>query len=202
MEIYNLFPTPVVQVKLERELNPNEINFINENKNKVRGNEGNFTSTNFNVLDDSTLFDLKRFILDNVYQYFTQIISPANDIEPYITLSWINYTYKGGYHPRHSHVNSIISGVFYINTLSDDKIHFYSDKPRKQIDFITHQYNVYNSPSWWIPAEQNTLVLFPSDLMHSVEPINHDETRISLAFNVFIKGEIGSNEALTRIEIK
>ncbi len=50
-----------------------------------------------------------------------------------------------------------------------------------------------------IPQENNNLILFPSSLTHMVETKEGNNTRISLAFNVFIKGIIGDNKNLTEL---
>jgi hypothetical protein len=41
--------------------------------------------------------------------------------------------------------------------------------------------------------------MFPSSLVHMVENKEGTNTRISLAFNVFIKGTIGNNKNLTEL---
>jgi predicted 2-oxoglutarate/Fe(II)-dependent dioxygenase YbiX len=69
------------------------------------------------------------------------------------------------------------------------------------IDIITKEYNVYNSPTWWVPVGQGDLVLFPSRLMHQVANITTDTVRISLAFNVFIKGSIGRGQDLNLLSL-
>ena len=45
------------------------------------------------------------------------------------------------------------------------------------------------------------LVIFPSSLMHSVPPVKKDQVRVSLAFNTFIKGELGKDEQLAKVII-
>ena len=45
------------------------------------------------------------------------------------------------------------------------------------------------------------VILFPSSLTHMVETKQGDNTRISLAFNVFIKGTVGNNKNLTELII-
>ena len=46
------------------------------------------------------------------------------------------------------------------------------------------------------------LILFPSNLRHSV-PINQgDEERISLSFNTFSIDELGSKDSLTHLDIR
>jgi len=55
------------------------------------------------------------------------------------------------------------------------------------------KFNAFNSKSWWFSIETGQVFLFPSYLSHAVETKQGKNTRISLAFNVFIKGITGSN---------
>ena len=195
-----LFPTPVFVSKLDRELTNDEWSVINDHRSVVNRNYGNWTSQDSKILEDEKMFELKNFCVGSVKEYFETIICTSNDIEPYITLSWLNYTDKNGYHHRHVHNNSIISGVFYISVAEDDRIYFHNDRQR-QIDFFTETYNNFNSQAWWIPAKKNSLLMFPSELPHSVKTHETEDTRISLSFNVFVKGKIGNKLDLSWIEL-
>lgn len=81
-----------------------------------------------------------------------------------------------------------------------DKVHFNSNR-HNMIDIHTEKFNIFNSNSWWFPVETGQVFLFPSSLTHSVETKQGKNTRISLAFNVFIKGTIGSKTALTELTL-
>ena len=62
-----------------------------------------------------------------------------------------------------------------------------------------NQYNIWNSDTWFFPVQTGNLFIFPSSTIHQVETKKGDNTRISLAFNTFYKGEIGSNSGLTEL---
>ena len=62
------------------------------------------------------------------------------------------------------------------------------------------EYNVWNSQTWFFPVENNLLFLFPSWLEHEVAPNEKATTnRISLAFNVFAKGNFGRTMNLNEL---
>jgi uncharacterized protein (TIGR02466 family) len=199
VEVNNLFPIPVCTTRL-RPLYKKELDFVKDNQSKVEKNEGNYTSMDLNILDNPVMQDLKELLMAQVNEYFDQILCPQGDVEPYITLSWLNYTYKGGHHHRHAHGNSIVSGVLYVETTSEDKIWFYNSK-HHSVNLTPKTWNLYNSLSWWIPAQQNSLIMFPSDLVHSVQPVETDTCRISLAFNVFVRGELGIKKSLNWLRL-
>jgi uncharacterized protein (TIGR02466 family) len=199
--IQNLFPTPVYISMLNRKLNKKELSFIDKIKSDTYKNEGNTTSNNNYILEEKEFSKLKLDLDLIVQDYFNRIVSPKNNIEPYITQSWLNYTNKNEYHHMHAHPNSLISGVFYINSNDKfDKIKFFKQQ-YEAIQLETKEWNIWNSKSWWFPVKTGDIILFPSSLTHMVENKQGDNTRISLAFNVFIKGTIGNNKDLTELTV-
>jgi uncharacterized protein (TIGR02466 family) len=201
VECLPIFPTAIGRSILNRNFTNSEIHVFKQLSNDVRENEGNFTSINSNVLNLNELKDIKDFILTETNQYLTEIFSPANNLNLYITSSWVNYSRYGNYHHRHNHPNSIISGVLYINANSDiDSIRFFKTN-NSSIDISTNNYNQYNSKSWNVHVNSNDLILFPSMLDHQVDIVRNNETRISLAFNTFVKGQIGDTNLNTFLEI-
>ncbi len=197
--INSIFPTPIYISKLNRELTNKELSFIDKTKLDVYKNAGNTTSNNNYILNDKAFKNLKTEIDLRVQDYFDKIISPINNITPYITQSWLNYTETNQYHHKHAHPNSLVSGVFYINCDEKfDKIKFFNES-YKIIKPEIKNWNIWNSESWWFSVKTGDIILFPSSLTHMVETKEGNNTRISLAFNVFIKGIIGDNKNLTEL---
>jgi uncharacterized protein (TIGR02466 family) len=195
--INGIFPTPIYISKIDRELTKKELSFIDKTKSDCNKNEGNITSSDNYILNNKVFKHLKTDLDLRIQDYFEKVISPTDEIKPYITQSWLNYTEKNQYHHKHSHPNSLVSGVFYINCDDKfDKIKFFNDT-YKTIKPEIKDWNLWNSESWWFPVKTGDLVMFPSSLIHMVETKQGDNTRISLAFNVFIKGTIGINKELT-----
>ena len=199
--INGIFPTPIYLSKLDRELTPLELKFVDKNKKDFYKNDGNITSNNNYILNEKPFANIKKELDLKVQDYFDKIISPANNITPYITQSWLNYTETNQYHHKHAHPNSLISGVFYINCHEEhDKIKFFNDN-YKTIRLEIKDWNIWNSESWWFSVKTGDIILFPSSLTHMVETKQGDNTRISLAFNVFIKGTVGNNKNLTELHL-
>jgi uncharacterized protein (TIGR02466 family) len=197
--INGIFPTPVYISKLDRTLTPLELKFVEKNKKIFTKNEGNITSTNNYILNEKPFLNLKKELDLRIKDYFEKVISPVDTVIPYITQSWLNYTETNQYHHKHAHPNSLVSGVFYINCHEEfDKIKFFNDT-YKTIKPEIKTWNLYNSESWWFPVKTGDLIMFPSSLVHMVETKEGTNTRISLAFNVFIKGTIGVNKSLTEL---
>jgi uncharacterized protein (TIGR02466 family) len=197
--INGIFPTPIYISKLDRELSKKELTFIDKSKLDFYKNEGNITSNDNYILNQKVFGSLKEDLYLRVQDYFNKVLSTTDSVTPFITQSWLNYTEKNQYHHKHQHPNSLVSGVFYVNCHEEfDKIKFFKED-YKTIKPEIKDWNLYNSETWWFPVKTGDIILFPSSLTHMVETKEGDNTRISLAFNVFIKGTIGNNKNLTEL---
>jgi uncharacterized protein (TIGR02466 family) len=200
-EIVSIFPTPVYVTNLGRELSKEELSLINQAERETIEPGNNTISLDTYVLNKKQFASLKEELNLIIQDYFDKIISPANNISPYITQSWFSYLEKNQYFHKHHHANSLVSGVFYVSCNPEfDKIKFYRDgyvaiKPEVK------DYNLWNSESWQLPINTGTIILFPSSLTHMVESKKGDGNRISLAFNIFIKGKIGNERRITSLNL-
>ena len=201
-KIQGIFPIPIYETDLERDITKSEMDCIDKHLQDLETNISHTITKNKNVLESVEMSDLKKFFLEEVDNYFKNILNYSDNFQPYITLSWLNYTKKHQHHHTHVHENSILAGVFYVKANENhDSIKFYKND-YQQIRPNIREYNIFNSTSWSIPAKQNKLVLFPPYLLHGVDNREEDNIRISLAFNVFIRGLIGCETSITKLELK
>ena len=204
-EISGFFPSPVYYTERNSELDVTEKKEIEDIiAEGMRRNVNNAYSIN-NFIFDTKLKNIKEFCEQHLKMYVEQVIVPKEELEFYITQSWLNLTKPDESHHEHNHPNSIISGVFYISTVENDGIMFIDPniRQKKIITIGTEDYNIWNSLDWTMPVYKNQLFLFPSWLAHCVE-LNQNATtnRISLSFNVFLRGKIGNRENLTELILK
>jgi uncharacterized protein (TIGR02466 family) len=199
MIVDSIFPTPIGFFKF-RELNQKEINFITSLNQE--NNVGNYVSKEKTILKNENLSLIHEFILNSVKEYVNEIYKPKNNVTPYITQSWANWTNKEEFHHKHAHPNSFVSGVFYLKANKEfDSINFHRDG-YEAIKLYPTDFNLWNSESWQFPIETGDLIIFPSKLTHTVEKIKHDDgLRISLAFNTFLTGYVGNDENLTGLHL-
>ena len=195
-----IFPIPFLHNTFPRPLNESELSVVKKHKTLLIENAGNARSISMDVLKGEPAFnEILSFIESNIKLYVDKVIQPAPDLEFYITQSWLNYTEHGGYHHHHNHPNSIISGVFYLSSdKSLDSIVFHRPD-HKQIMIVPKQFNTITSSSWKVPVGTGDIVLFPSDLTHNVDRVVGRDTRISLAFNVFAKGQFGTDGSSSKL---
>jgi uncharacterized protein (TIGR02466 family) len=205
LSIMGLFPTPIAKISLERNLSSLEKNFIcNQNRRlkKIEDIHAVSQTINTRLLDDDVLCDLKSFFEKSLNVFFQEIFKPSTNVRLKITQSWANYSNINQYHNVHNHPNSIISGVFYVNTNENsDKIIFSRHVHTSTIpyDIDTEEYNLWNAHNWELDAEEGSLLLFPSTLNHRVPSVIGEKERISISFNTFFSGEIGIAERYTQL---
>jgi len=201
--ILELFPTPVYYSKLEKNFSKKELNLVFKLE-QTKISHGKFTtngrSQDSYVLNNLVFKNRKKEIFKHINHYFNKILNIKN-LKPKITQSWITYldTYES--FPPHTHANSFLSGVFYIKSNANiDSISFYKDQNfYLNPNFI--EYNVYNSSSWRLPVNTLDIIIFPSFLKHGISTKEDKSKRISLAFNVFVEGNLGNEYTLDYLKL-
>ena len=204
-KIHGIFPVPVYVAKRDSNLTSREEEEIKSIlEGEMTKSVGNSSTANSYIFNDK-LENLKQFCEHHLKAYVKEVINPKEELDFYITQSWLNITKPGEFHHEHLHNNSIISGVFYISTVEDDKIIFADPNigMKNQIKFELRENNIWNSAFWYFPVNNNKLVLFPSWLIHRVDQNEKATTdRICIAFNTFVKGHLGNQEEYTELFLK
>ncbi len=189
-----IFPISVYQTQIGRNLDSSEkkdITDIIEKGLQVSASAGHSYSSDTHIFS-TKLKKIKAFCELAIESYVKEIIKPKEDLDFYITQSWLNVTKPGGFRQVHFHSNSIISGVFYIQTDVSQTISFFDPIAKiKSVIKIDQESTPWNSDIWTIDVTDNKLLLFPSWLDHGVEPNTNTKDVISLSFNVFMKGTLG-----------
>jgi len=98
---------------------------------------------------------------------------------------WVNINYNTSYNNPHTHPGCWYSGAFYVQipeeTRNDGWVQFLRGQSHHMSDF-THMSRRDADNFGFIPKEGD-LLLFPSAMIHYVEPHSSDFERISIAFN-------------------
>ena len=161
MHIHSLFPTAIGETV--RSVTSEEHQFFAELLNKpVKENIGNTFTEENHVLDNTRLSNLKNDLTDITNEYFQKVYRPTNDVEIYITISWVNYTKQGEFHHNHCHGNSIISGVYYIDTDDDDTNRYFAFYKNGSSGSGTELLKI-NEDGDVLPGDDNTQDLGASD---------------------------------------
>jgi len=198
-ELLMVFPTPVQIYKYENSIEK-ELKHIEGIEWKQQVANANFKTKDSYLTKHEQLKNLTSFFKECIDDYCNTIIN--SDQRLVITQLWGNRNPKGSKHHEHVHPNSIISGVFYLR--QDPKLPpiQFSKSNQEAMKLDPRKYNTYNAETFLLPCTSGELILFPSNLRHSV-PVNMgEEERISLSFNTFSVDALGSEENLTHLDIR
>ena len=198
-ELLQLFPTPLLIVPYEEPIDK-ELAYLKTISYREQQQNGNYRSDDSYLLRNEELKNIKNFLGEAVDKFTKNVLQSKQRLV--ITQCWANRNPKGSKHHEHVHPNSIISGVMYFQINEKLPPIQFSKANQDGMKLDPIKYNHVNSESFMLPCKPGELILFPSSLKHSV-PINQgDEDRISMSFNTFSIDAIGSEQALTHLDIR
>ena len=169
----------------------------------LTSNKGdNKTSKNSYLLDEKELKDIRYFVLENIDAFWHGFLKADPSIKLKLTQSWANYNEKNTHHHSHSHPNSIVSGVMYLqNTAPIIFERSYHNNFWPQFHFNHTGSTIFNSSDITVNTENGVLLLFPSTTFHRVSPNTSENCRISISLNTFPMGTLGEKEKLTQLKL-
>jgi uncharacterized protein (TIGR02466 family) len=195
MQIESIFPQAVLGLT-KLNIDSNEIKKYLENvefeitESSKEGDSFCFISKDQSIFEKLPF--LKNEIYNNIKNYLNNIMKLKMDFQ--FTTSWATKTLTNGYSQKHKHSNSFLSGVYYPIGDKNFNIKFY--KKNSFWDVQKNEINNLNADWYGINIVENSiLILFPSDLKHSIEKNLSDKTRYSIAFNTLPLGEIGDGDS-------
>ncbi len=165
----------------------------------------NDTTVNQYVLEEPEFQELKGFCEYCVEQYMHDVMHVSNH-KMIITQSWGNCTPKHHSHPKHYHLNSVVSGVYYVHSGDDappivfdtQRCDPFPVRPESDPSLGT---NEFMNDSYSFPASTGHLILFPSTQHHYVPRNDGEEDRVSISFNTFPKLPVGSHDNSTLLTV-
>ena len=187
------FPTPIyiADIKhptLNQELERDIVAWSNKDKGITRTNvQGWHSTTNMHELPEyQSLVRMLYECQKTIYQ------QEHYESEPFLGNMWANINPPGGMNRAHQHPNSLWSGVYWIKTpenCGDLKI----DDPRSSAAMCRPRQKPGEMPARLYRETHykpiaGRCIMFPSWLMHCVDPNNSNDIRISVSFNFIQKG--------------
>ena len=200
-ELIQLFPKPVLIANYHKDFSK-ELEYVKSLEHKL--NEKSQTeyakqSTNTFLLDEPELASIREFIEAYLKFYVHNVLECTDELV--ITQAWSNICEKGKKHHEHVHPNSIVSGVFYFQINENLPPIEFRNPNTHSFNLNIQKQNNFNSATFLLPLNSGELILFPSNLTHSVPENKSDLPRISLAFNTFAKNSLGSIDSLTYLPL-
>ena len=145
-------------------------------------------------LDKMDIFkDFTREVSKSSFEILDKLNYKADEIE--ITDMWANVLKQHETHQPHTHSNNFLSGVFYLDaddtmpgiTFQDPRPGANVILPRKKLDHMNNA-NLLN-----YKAKTNRIIIFPSWLVHWVPTNLSTSNRISISWNIQIRGQLGEH---------
>ena len=192
IKTHDIFKVPLFSIHLAgftddlkiKELLENQ--FVENKKSDVAA--WHVTQTNSNLHEKKEFAPLVQVIGDVAYSIITDIMEYDPTYFAHVTAMWANRQPKGAFFRSHTHHNNILSGVFYPDF----------DKEFPPINFqrpyvsdfapTVMKSNKYNGGVSKFKPQKDTLIMFPSWLSHNVPANPSDKERLSISFNVMLRG--------------
>ena len=188
------FTTPIAQIgvpeagAINGPLKEEILRRAAETKGQVRSNVGGWHSDD-DIFDwpleaVSILAESARLSVDRMMA----LVNQTANVETRQTLKgWANVCRRGHYHQPHSHATYHWSGVYYVDAGEDSDEFAKSGNlefqdPRGAVEMSGTPGNPFGR-SVAVKARSGVMVLFPSWLLHWVNPYQGESERVSIAFN-------------------
>ena len=97
-------------------------------------------------------------------------------------------------HPAHTHSNNFLSGTYYLHSDQGASIMFQDPRPAAGVILPRIKESIIaNASLLTYASKQNRAIIFPSWLPHYVKPNKSKNKRISIAWNIQLKGQVGEH---------
>ena len=187
------FPTPIYIADIEhptlnQELEQDIVAWSKQDKGVVRTNVQGWHS-------HTTMQDMPEYqkLVNMLYACQKTIYDQEHlDSEPVLGNMWANINPPGGMNRAHQHPNSLWSGVYYIKAPKNCG-YLKIDDPRSVACMSRPKQKDGEKPARLFRETHyepiaGRCIMFPSWLMHCVDPNNSNDIRISVSFNFLQKG--------------
>ena len=145
-------------------------------------------------LDKNEVFkDFNKDISKSSFEILDKLDYKADEIE--ITDMWANVLKQHETHQPHTHSNNFLSGVFYLDAdETTPGITFQDPRPGANVILPRKKFDHMNNTSLLnYKAKTNRIIIFPSWLVHWVPTNLSTSNRISISWNIQIRGQLGEH---------
>jgi uncharacterized protein (TIGR02466 family) len=167
-----------------------KLHLIYKNKKQVKkSNVGGYHSPNLSKNEK----EFEEFLYEITYEANSLIKQYGFEDKLEVSNFWLNINGYKDYNEIHTHPDSILSGVYYVDVPKNSGDIVFENGEKNLIssfwnNLTVKNYTPLNSVKHSYTPKDNLLLLFPSWLSHSVLPnLNQKEKRLSISFNFKIK---------------
>ena len=198
-ELLQIFPTPILIIKYDDDISEEtkyveNLEYISQKENK------NFKSKDSYLMKHEIFKNIKNFFGESITKYTEKVLNSKQRLV--ITQCWTNKNPPGAKHHEHVHPNSILSGVFFFKIGGKLPPIQFAKTNQVAMKLDPVKYNNITAETFLLPCVPGELLLFPSNLKHSVPMNLSEETRYSMSFNTFCIDILGSENSLTHLDLR
>jgi len=181
MRISSCFKTPIfydIYAGVSNEINIKETKYYKSKKpQSINLQKEKIFKPLINKIKESTL-DISKNVFKITKPYSVDVVS-----------LWLNKRDPNTDHTAHMHQNTFLSGVFF---LENTNLPLCFLRPQSlPILPIVDEYNEFNSNKLRHHGFKDSIVLFPSYLYHFISVNEDKKSRLTLAFDIILRGDYG-----------
>ena len=184
VKMHKCFPTVISEFSFHLDLIPH--NLMEKHIKKMKKNH-----MPYDTLHHLTYFLNLRDVILNANRYHLKKLEYEYEhLE--MTSMWANHLFAGDVHPPHTHSNNFLSGVYYLKSgKNTSPIQFFDPRPQANVLRPRNTPIWQNSTMIQFDAVTGVGYIFPSWLQHWVPPTQCKDGRISLSWNIILRGDYG-----------
>jgi len=195
-QVHQLFPTPVLEshIPVQKEW----LDFVKTLDYDRTAMDNGYISNNRNIWEYDELRSLYHEIKNAVKYFAYGQLNVSGHVYLDLLRGWGVKHLPGDWAQNHCHMNSIFSGIYYLDVfeksgdvvMEKGQLHPNCFMPTLAPD--VHMFNKFTMQSWRCHPTNGQILIFPSQLIHNVEKNESGNVRWCVAFDVFIRGTIGT----------
>jgi len=149
---------------------------------KIASNVNGWQSSNFDLNNPpEPLSELCNHIFDSLLE----VCNVLSINTPSFGEGWMNINEYASFNWAHTHPGCSLSGVYYVRTPIQCGDIMFEHPSSREMGFVQiNNFNPYNATSFSMPSKEGTLYIFPSWMIHKVQPNLNKKSRISISFNL------------------
>lgn len=210
MEKFDILPQIIFKFQSSDELLKNTYEKVSELS--WRNNQLNMVSVNSYLHREPEFGELCEWFNECILKVKREVGFLCDQLK--ITQCWANRTDQSQAHHPHTHPNSVVSAIYYLNASSPTVFEipsiwrtFYHSETIDSLFQPGQSLNLFLPEDFEtvfhrVEAVPGTLLMFPSTLRHGVEDNSSEDSRYTISFNTFPSGDIGNFRSLSGLRIE
>jgi uncharacterized protein (TIGR02466 family) len=127
---------------------------------------------------------LTALFIENAERYGRTLDYPMDTYAVSIDMCWLNAYRRGHSQERHTHINYVFSGIYYLKAPPGaSKLIVHAPTCDTMMVPMYLERTTLNTPYMEIEPQEGLMLMFKSNLRHSVKASDIDDERISIAMN-------------------